>query len=488
MKAPKFVVFGFLLGFGLSLFTVFAQALPQKPQEPKKPEAKPAQREIIPKEIRAIMQEGLATRQGRQDIPFTIFKSLVFPVRGGMHAVIFFKAKNSDIGYAAPAPAAPAPKNQPAQPAPAAPAAGMLEARLALALEYLQPDATGALKTYKDATFGVNLQTESAGYDPNKEEWYSFGYPLPFGKYTLVMLFTHIDPKTGKPDIKKVGVGYYDLVLPGPETYQNALDTTPLFLVRDIKQMQSADARPTIHKGFFTYSILQMIPNMDSIVAAEEKSQIEPFFFVLGAKEAPADPAVQSQLPRNQIEITYAVEKARAEEELISKESPALILGTWDWSRTSEGSHIEVRGEVKNVSAGNLKDVEAVVTFRDNSGKYISHESAILEYNPIVAGQTSPFKIISTYNPEITDAIIEFKTIAGDKVKSSNRVDTVIRWQAQNYVSPLIDQALPLMRTLKTGEKTEQKDLEAGKYTLVIKIMDKVSGLTLDKKMPFEVK
>ena len=383
MKAPKFVVFGFLLGFGLSLFTVFAQALPQKPQEPKKPEAKPAQREIIPKEIKAIMQEGLATRQGRQDIPFTIFKSLVFPVRGGMHAVIFFKAKNSDIGYAAPAPAAPAPKNQPAQPAPAAPAAGMLEARLALALEYLQPDATGALKTYKDATFGVNLQTESAGYDPNKEEWYSFGYPLPFGKYTLVMLFTHIDPKTGKPDIKKVGVGYYDLVLPGPDTYQNTLETTPLFFARNIEQMPSYEARPTVHKGLFTYSVLQIVPNIDSIVTAEDKAQIEILFFILGAKAkdepaAQAQPAVQTSQPKYEIEINFEVQK-------------------------EDGS-------------------------------------------------------------------------------------TVIKWQPQNYVSPLVDQALPLKRTLKTGEKTEQKDLEAGKYMLVIKIMDKVSGLTLDKKMPFEVK
>jgi hypothetical protein len=383
MKAPKFVVFGFLLVFGLSLFTVFAQAMPQKPQEPKKPEAKPAQKEIIPKEIKAIMQEGLATRQGRQDIPFTIFKSLVFPVQGGMHAVIFFKAKNSDIGYAAPGAAAPAPKNQPAQPAPAAPAAGMLEARLALALEYLQLDATGALKTYKDATFGVNLQTESAGYDPNKEEWYSFGYPLPFGKYTLVMLFTHIDPKTGKPDIKKVGVGYYDLVLPGPDTYQNTLETTPLFFARNIEQMPSYEARPTVHKGLFTYSVLQIVPNIDSIVTAEDKAQIEILFFILGAKAkdepaAQAQPAVQTSQPKYEIEINFEVQK-------------------------EDGS-------------------------------------------------------------------------------------TVIKWQPQNYVSPLVDQALPLKRTLKTGEKTEQKDLEAGKYMLVIKIMDKVSGLTLDKKMPFEVK
>ncbi|MGZ4886851.1 MAG: hypothetical protein ACXVI6_01295 [Candidatus Aminicenantales bacterium] len=383
MKAPKFVVIGLALVFALSLFTVFAQATPQKPQEPKKPEAKPAQREIIPKEIKAIMQEGLATRQGRQDIPFTIFKSLVFPVQGGMQAVIFFKAKNSDLGYAAPLPAAPAPKNQPAQPEAVAPAAGMLEARLALALEFLQPDATGALKTYKDVSFGVNLQAESAGYDPNKEEWYSLGFGLPYGKYTAAMLFAHIDPKTGKPDTKKVGVSYYDLVLPGPESYQNALETTPLFFARSIEQMQSYEARPTVHKGLFTYSVLRTVPNIDSVVTAEDKSQIEVFFFVLGAKakEEPASEApavVQPAQPKYEIEINFEVQK-------------------------EDGS-------------------------------------------------------------------------------------TAIKWETRDYVSPLIDQILPLKRTLKTGEKIEKKDLEVGKYTLAIKIKDKVSGLTLDKKMPFEVK
>jgi len=381
MKAPKLVVIGFALVFALSLFMVFAQAIPAKPQETKKPETKPAQKEIIPKEIKAIMQEGLATRQGRQDIPFTIFKSLVFPLQGGMHAVVFFKAKNSDLGYAASAPSAPAQKNQPAQPA--APAAGMLEARLALALEFLQPDQTGALKVYKDASFGVNLQTDSTGYDPNKEEWYSLGFGLPCGKYTLAMLFAHLDPKKGVADIKKVGVSYFDLVLPGPETYQNTLETTPLFFARNIEQMQSYEARPTVHKGLFTYSVLQIVPNIDSVVMGEDKSQIETLFFVLGAKakDEPAgqvQPAVQPSQPKYEIEINFEVQK-------------------------EDGS-------------------------------------------------------------------------------------TAIKWQTQNYISPLIDQTLPLKRTLKTGEKTEQKDLEAGKYMLVIKIKDKVAGLALDKKMPFEVK
>jgi hypothetical protein len=36
--------------------------------------------------------------------------------------------------------------------------------------------------------------------------------------------------------------------------------------------------------------------------------------------------------------------------------------------------------------------------------------------------------------------------------------------------------------------RTEQKDLGAGKYSLVLKITDKVSGFVVEKKLPFEVK
>jgi hypothetical protein len=380
MRLSKIPVAGLALVFVLSLLTVFSQAAPQGNPQARKPEGKPAQREILPKEVKAIIQEGLANRQGRQEIPFTIFKSLVFPVTGGMHSVIFFKAKNSDLGYATPAPAAPPAKNQePQSPAPA----GVLETRLAVALQFFQPDETGALKVVREAGFPVTLQTQSANYDPGKEEWYALGYALPFGKYTMALLLAPMDPKKPAPDTKRVGVGYCELNLPGPETYQSSLETTPLFLAKSMEQMPSYEPRPTIHKGEFTYSVLRIVPNIDAVVTAEDKGKIEVFFFVLGAKPK-AEPAAeiplagQAQQPKYDIEINYEVQK-------------------------EDGS-------------------------------------------------------------------------------------SVIKWQTQNYVSYLVDQELPLKRTLKTGDKTEEKPLDPGKYNLVMKITDKVSGLTLEKKMPFEMK
>jgi hypothetical protein len=378
MRAPRIVVIGLVLVFSLGLFTAFAQ-------EAKRPEARQPQREVIPKEIKAIMQEGLATRQGRQEIPFTIFKYLTFPVRGGMHAVIFFKAKNADLGFAAPVPAA----NQAKQAQTPAPATGTLEARLGLALEFLQPDETGTLKVSRDMTFPVTLQTESAGYDPAKEETYTMGFGLPYGKYTVAMLLSAIDPKKGTADIKRVGVGYYDINLPGPDSYQGTIDTTPIFFAKTIEQMQDYERRPVIHKGFFTYSVLQIVPNIDNVVTAEDKSQIEVFYFVLGAKpkpveEAQAQPPAQPQPEKYDLEVNYEVQ-------------------------TPDGT-------------------------------------------------------------------------------------AAIKWQNQTYQNPLIDQALPLKQTMKISDekgvelRTEQKDLGAGKYSLVLKITDKVSGFVVEKKLPFEVK
>jgi len=383
MKASKIAVAGFVLVFSLSLFTIFAQATPGQKQEPKKQEAKQPQRSVIPKEIKAIIQEGLATRQGRQDIPFTIFKYMTFPAPGGMHTVIFFKAKNADLGYAAPVSTAPQGK----QAQPAVPPAGALETRLALVLEFLQADEAGAMKVSREASFPVTLQTDGAGYDPAKEEWYSLGIGLPYGKYTIAMLLAPIDPKKGTADIKKVGVSYYDVTLPGLETYQSAIDTTPVFFAKDLQQMNSYEAKPIVHRGLFTYSVLQVVPNIENVVTAEDKSQIEVFFIVLGAKakeESPAQPASQPQQQTHDIEVNYEVQK-------------------------EDGA-------------------------------------------------------------------------------------AVIKWQTQTYPSPLIDQGLPLKQTKLTTDQatgkqsTSQSDLTAGKYVLVLKIKDKVSGFAVEKKVPFELK
>ncbi len=61
-----------------------------------------------------------------------------------------------------------------------------------------------------------------------------------------------------------------------------------------------------------------------------------------------------------------------------------------------------------------------------------------------------------------------------------------------NYDTPFVNQPLPLKKTVaiksESGERTEEQDIEAGKYTLSMKIIDKVSGKSITKSVDLEVK
>ncbi|MBN2200223.1 MAG: hypothetical protein JW747_10285 [Candidatus Aminicenantes bacterium] len=69
--------------------------------------------------------------------------------------------------------------------------------------------------------------------------------------------------------------------------------------------------------------------------------------------------------------------------------------------------------------------------------------------------------------------------------------ESVLRFAPTVMESPLVSLPLPLKRTLITqseaGETREEKDLEPGSYVLVIKILDKNSGNTVTKTVPFTV-
>jgi hypothetical protein len=61
------------------------------------------------------------------------------------------------------------------------------------------------------------------------------------------------------------------------------------------------------------------------------------------------------------------------------------------------------------------------------------------------------------------------------------------------YDSPFIEQPIPVPTTKKVkitddkGERLEDRPLDPGSYELVLNITDKVSGLALEKRIPFEL-
>lgn len=91
-----------------------------------------------------------------------------------------------------------------------------------------------------------------------------------------------------------------------------------------------------------------------------------------------------------------------------------LILLNWSWHE--EHGYAIVEGEVKNISSENLRNVQAVATFYTADGKFITSDDALIEYNPIIPGQTSPFKTMATYNPAMDSAKITFKELMGGTI------------------------------------------------------------------------
>jgi len=76
-----------------------------------------------------------------------------------------------------------------------------------------------------------------------------------------------------------------------------------------------------------------------------------------------------------------------------------------------------IRGEVKNVSNRPIKNLMAVATFRTGAGGFVKSDDALVEYNPLLPGQTSPFKVGTTHNPASEKCRLSFKTMFGGEVK-----------------------------------------------------------------------
>jgi hypothetical protein len=101
---------------------------------------------------------------------------------------------------------------------------------------------------------------------------------------------------------------------------------------------------------------------------------------------------------------------------------PKLMLLNWRWYE--EHSYAIAEGEVRNVSALSLQNVEVVVRFYTSSGELITYDTALIEYNPILPDQTSPFKVMAKYNPQMSSASISFKYLMGAIIPADSVVAT----------------------------------------------------------------
>lgn len=91
--------------------------------------------------------------------------------------------------------------------------------------------------------------------------------------------------------------------------------------------------------------------------------------------------------------------------------TPLLELESWKYYKSYGYVHIE--GKVKNLTDKKLERIQAVGEFSDDKGNFIKSDSSLIEYNPILPNQSSPFHILTTDNPEIKKGSVTFKYMFG---------------------------------------------------------------------------
>jgi len=76
-----------------------------------------------------------------------------------------------------------------------------------------------------------------------------------------------------------------------------------------------------------------------------------------------------------------------------------------------------VEGEVRNISNSPLRLVEAVTAWYQDDDTFISSSSSLIDFNPIMPNQTSPFKTMLRGNPLMSKYSVRFKRYGGGSIQ-----------------------------------------------------------------------
>ena len=135
---------------------------------------------------------------------------------------------------------------------------------------------------------------------------------------------------------------------------------------------------------------------------------------------------------KNESSTTTSSRSPRTESSSRANAPPLELLS---FRCEKEYSYVFVSGEVKNVSSQKLKNVMAVGEFRASDGSLVKSEDALIDYNPILPGQSSPFKAGGTDNPAIKSCNISFKYLLGGTIGYTSTKQNIK--EAQELLSKL---------------------------------------------------
>jgi hypothetical protein len=90
-------------------------------------------------------------------------------------------------------------------------------------------------------------------------------------------------------------------------------------------------------------------------------------------------------------------------------------------SYQSSSSYVTVEGEVRNLSGSRLDKLLVIVTWRGADGTHITSTKVLVEYDPVLPGQATPFKAIAKRNPVMDRFDVEFMEIGGPILPTKSR-------------------------------------------------------------------
>jgi hypothetical protein len=99
---------------------------------------------------------------------------------------------------------------------------------------------------------------------------------------------------------------------------------------------------------------------------------------------------------------------------------PEYLLQLESFNCYEEYGYFHITGEVTNISNRSLSNIEAVGGMYTEEGEFVKSDSALIDYNPILSNQTSPFTIISTMNPAISKCNVNFKNLMGGTISTKS--------------------------------------------------------------------
>jgi len=128
-------------------------------------------------------------------------------------------------------------------------------------------------------------------------------------------------------------------------------------------------------------------------------------------ERAALDKAIEANpLLRNAPDTSPAAQKAA------QASAPRLQVLAKRGYESESGGYYYVEGQVKNITNQPIDRLRIVATWFTKDGTFITTDQAMIDYDPLMPGQTSPFKTITRGNPQMSKFSIEFARLGGGTV------------------------------------------------------------------------